>query len=507
MRTKAIGDVIANPNALIASIGFGLYLSVYSAISFTSSGLSYIDSPEEASLAAFFPIGTYLPMAIIAAISLIMPPRGTGFKMMFVSGNIFLLVAVAIFALIKSGLPITLPTAVASSISSGAGLACLLHCWLASFAKIGPTLSVKYLAYGFCACHIMDFGLLLIPVPDTVAIPAMALLAIPLLAKCLPEHTNPPLTDGGPSDDVRRLRTYESIRSVWQPALACALIGLAYSMIQGCNPSMDAHETSAPFIWEAKTAIAILMAFFIGKYAAAFTSLNLLLPSMVGFLLVGFALYAVFPESDPLLLSAYFSILFTFSFLLLLIASLPLLAAQNPGPSIAMSATMLAMVHLLSNIGIVTGIYIHEFIPESRAASLAIGATGVVLTAVACSLNTSLFSIVFPNRAPIESNGPQSGAKAAPARSIETLHVSKQIAENLSTLYHLSSREAEILPLLAARKSVKEIAQSCYLSENTVKTHIRNIYKKMDVHSREDLCAIIAEFRKNENPGNSPFLG
>jgi LuxR family maltose regulon positive regulatory protein len=50
----------------------------------------------------------------------------------------------------------------------------------------------------------------------------------------------------------------------------------------------------------------------------------------------------------------------------------------------------------------------------------------------------------------------------------------------------LSEREHEVLQLIAAGLSNKKIMASLFLSESTVKTHIRNIYYKLEVHSRTE---------------------
>jgi LuxR family maltose regulon positive regulatory protein len=49
----------------------------------------------------------------------------------------------------------------------------------------------------------------------------------------------------------------------------------------------------------------------------------------------------------------------------------------------------------------------------------------------------------------------------------------------------LSEREMEVLRLLSTHLTRPEIAQQLYLSENTVRSHVRNIYGKLDVHSRQ----------------------
>ena len=48
----------------------------------------------------------------------------------------------------------------------------------------------------------------------------------------------------------------------------------------------------------------------------------------------------------------------------------------------------------------------------------------------------------------------------------------------------LSSRELEVLSALATGKSAREIARQLYLSEPTIKTHLANIYRKLEVNNR-----------------------
>lgn len=50
----------------------------------------------------------------------------------------------------------------------------------------------------------------------------------------------------------------------------------------------------------------------------------------------------------------------------------------------------------------------------------------------------------------------------------------------------LSQRENEIIHLLAKGLRYKEIADKLFLSTETVRTHIRNIYEKLQVNSRTD---------------------
>ena len=51
----------------------------------------------------------------------------------------------------------------------------------------------------------------------------------------------------------------------------------------------------------------------------------------------------------------------------------------------------------------------------------------------------------------------------------------------------------DVLRLLNSPLSSREIADQLYVSTNTVRTHIRNVYAKLDVHSRTDAVSRASE--------------
>lgn len=57
--------------------------------------------------------------------------------------------------------------------------------------------------------------------------------------------------------------------------------------------------------------------------------------------------------------------------------------------------------------------------------------------------------------------------------------------------FGLSQREVEVLQLLAQQKKISTIEQELFISTNTAKTHIRHIYRKFDIHSREELLEVL----------------
>ena len=59
--------------------------------------------------------------------------------------------------------------------------------------------------------------------------------------------------------------------------------------------------------------------------------------------------------------------------------------------------------------------------------------------------------------------------------------------ENTNTSFQkLSSREKDVLNLLSQGLRYKEVADKLFLSTETVRTHIRNIYEKLQVNSRTE---------------------
>lgn len=57
----------------------------------------------------------------------------------------------------------------------------------------------------------------------------------------------------------------------------------------------------------------------------------------------------------------------------------------------------------------------------------------------------------------------------------------------IAAVFDLSSRERDVLVLLAQGMSRREIEETLVISMNTVKSHIRRIYQKLNIHSRDEL--------------------
>lgn len=58
-------------------------------------------------------------------------------------------------------------------------------------------------------------------------------------------------------------------------------------------------------------------------------------------------------------------------------------------------------------------------------------------------------------------------------------------------------RELDVVLLTYQGLSAKKVAEKLYVSESTVKAHLQHAYRKLDVHSKQELIAYINSFQKN----------
>ena len=75
-----------------------------------------------------------------------------------------------------------------------------------------------------------------------------------------------------------------------------------------------------------------------------------------------------------------------------------------------------------------------------------------------------------------------------------TDRVSKQV-QMLKEDYALSAREAEVAEMVARGDTVARIAEQLFVSENTVRTHTKRIYVKLDIHKKQELIDLVRAYQ------------
>jgi DNA-binding CsgD family transcriptional regulator len=82
--------------------------------------------------------------------------------------------------------------------------------------------------------------------------------------------------------------------------------------------------------------------------------------------------------------------------------------------------------------------------------------------------------------------------RRTPARSVTLTAVASEPA----SLGALSARELEIAELVHEQRTNREIAETLFLSEKTVQSHLRNIFAKLGVGSRVAVAVAVAQARE-----------
>ncbi len=91
------------------------------------------------------------------------------------------------------------------------------------------------------------------------------------------------------------------------------------------------------------------------------------------------------------------------------------------------------------------------------------------------------------------------GAALSPQMAGKLFDVCRQLLRHQELLQSrkptLTGREIEVISLVAAGKTSREIGEELFISENTLKKHMRNILDKLGLHSRNE--AVLYAIREN----------
>lgn len=121
----------------------------------------------------------------------------------------------------------------------------------------------------------------------------------------------------------------------------------------------------------------------------------------------------------------------------------------------------------------------------------AVNAITVSLTIVAVIASSILAAAQYPQAAAPESaRGPLADAPATAPTTLQVDPIFDACVE-LVGRYGLSEREQSVLELLARGNTRASIAEKLCISENTVRVHVKNIYAKMHIHSKQQLIDLV----------------
>lgn len=113
-----------------------------------------------------------------------------------------------------------------------------------------------------------------------------------------------------------------------------------------------------------------------------------------------------------------------------------------------------------------------------------IGTNGQVL----CLVLLAIFLVLMVLDVALKEN-PQGASRERMKEALE--HYLQRRCDQLAERFGLSAREREVFLYLARGYGQVYIARELYVSENTIRTHVRHIYAKLGINSREELLQLI----------------
>lgn len=252
-------------------------------------------------------------------------------------------------------------------------------------------------------------------------------------------------------------------------------------------------------------AIVVMVVVALAEYAAEKNGL-LLVPSFVLFLLSAAMVTHLFFGGVSQLTVPSFLYAGYYLFLAMVYLALgPLVATTDANPTRLFSSAMLANVgglllgSLLGNLEVWVG---------EQTAAVAVMVITYVIFFAGCMLlynrSYNIFRVNFYDESKysfeylvpfgsIELAASNEGGRTADEVAKSLLDAITAQCDVAKDVYGLSSREHEVLIALTRGRTIASIAEELYVSENTIKAHTKAIYRKLEVHTREELLSCVQD--------------
>lgn len=112
---------------------------------------------------------------------------------------------------------------------------------------------------------------------------------------------------------------------------------------------------------------------------------------------------------------------------------------------------------------------------------------GALLFGAAFLLVFVMIAISSQDRLPFSIQIPDKAVVSIPSTNELLASTTAEIAQK----YGLTKRESEIFSYLAKGHSLPYNRNELYIAQSTIDTHVRHIYSKLDIHSREELINLV----------------
>ena len=404
----------------------------------------------------------------------------------------------------------TLAFVLAGGVTLGVGTAAFFMLWQRYFSAISSEACNAQLMLGTALSAVMYFALHLVPIALTAFLVPAVLL--PVGALCLVLSVRRMDFAQPMFEDVPRERAsiYQRLMlDSWRSAVGIAALGFACGLARGVALHDPALGTWVNMASMGGSLVAALLLLGLSHFRSMRFSMNLLFRAFYPLMLTGLLLFPFFGTRG---LSLFAGVTyFVFSAMVLVMMMQAAQTSRDRGVNPVFVYGLLSTAAYLAQSA--------AFLLGWNAQNMSlpgVGQTAFLSLLAAYVLGLALFLIMRLKRVEgvrhedqveilrAEAPGLVAGASTrrafAPKAAFDARHADAVLKDRLSKQclvardrFGLSSREAEVMELIARNFTVAVIAKELFISENTVRTHSKRVYTKLDVHSKQELSQRLAE--------------
>ena len=368
------------------------------------------------------------------------------------------------------------------------GMAILM--WGAVYCRQGERSATVYVAGGFACALVADVTFM---VMESVA-SALAPMALPMISMVLfnllpeGERTYARTTEGvdarerGTGSPLARLRLGLGVSVPTVCSLALIMFGLGYMQHQMSFAPIRAVGPDMGMVLQITRGVIAVVLFALALAAPRRTHIVY----RVGLLAIsaGFSLMPLLAPTDhfwvsgAVVLSGYT----TFDVLIWVIVAQAANAGMSDGLGVTCAVRMLVS-SLFCGLGGMAGIWIDGLtadVPFAYADAIFVGYL-MTIAAVLVLSGRDVWDLFDARPIPAESVSAQAAGACSP----------EQVLDELAQNWGLTVREREVFGFLAMGRTQPWVAERLSISESTVNSHVRHIYGKAGVNSRQELLDLV----------------
>lgn len=410
------------------------------------------------------------------------------------------------------------PLVVAGGALLGVGSAGFYMLWQRIFAATRPERGNNDLIVGTIYASIIYLALHAVPVAVTALLVPLVFLPLFALAAVLSRrHINldQPMFEDVPREHPAVYRRV--LADSWRSAVSLGGLGLCTGVMRAAaitDPGIGSTVNIISMLASLAAAAALLV---LWKRRGVLVNVPAAYRRVFPLVLLAFFLMPLVPPERVILLAGFLYALHSVAILVMMIQSAQISRDRGINP-VFIYGLFGGIMYALHDLGFIAASAANTFLASAPVSSATIALGAVCLLSLLAlvgstpprpdSTPTDGSSIELVARRQPRGTLPQSlqighseatrpeGAVSSPEDETApayTDRVSKQIAL-VKADYGLSSREAEVAELIARGDTVARIAEQLFVSENTVRTHSKRIYAKLDIHKKQQLRDLVDSY-------------